>query len=390
MKTLLSMGFVCLLSAHGFATTIEKAAKANNEFGFEFYKAIKRHENKGTENRLVSPVSGYFALAMTSNGAQGATEEAIRKTIAASSLTREELNTANQTLLKSLNGKHEVKLVLANSLWTDDGFGMIEDFRSRVQSTYDAEARELDLQQPGTADVINDWVMDKTNGKIRDLVKDPIQETFFIINATYFKGAWRYPFSESNTSDDNFYTASGTKRVPTMHGNFIGRYVKASGYEVVELSYGAMNEASMLLFVPENLSELESNLSNELWEGVSKKLADPDQTRIVKLALPKFEFKYASNLVQPLSEMGMEVAFSPMANFFDMVRSPIQLTKALQKTFIKLDEKGTEAAAATVIGGTTSAPAFKHVTVNADRPFLVAIRDNATNAVLFIGAVGQP
>jgi serine protease inhibitor len=386
-------GFVCLLfgfQAVANSGSLEKAVKANNEFGFEFYKNIKRYEKKGTVNRLVSPISGYMAISMVDNGARSTTEEAIRKTIAATGMTRDELNASNRLLLNELNSRKDVQLELANSIWTQQGFDLLSSFRNSVVKHYDAEARELDLTAPTAAEIINQWCAKKTHDRITKVLEAPLGENFYLVNATYFKGSWRYPFLVQNTRAEDFYAASGRIRVPTMHNSFFGKYLKESGYEVAELSYGSSHEASLLLIVPDSLEDFESKLDAKVWEAISEKLSESGRMHDVTLSLPKFKFEYESDLKPVLSDMGMAIAFNPGANFLDMTRNGIYLSKALQKTFIQLDEKGTEAAAVTVIGGVTSAPMYPKVTLKADKPFLVAIRDNESKAVLFIGAVGQP
>lgn len=387
-----AIGLVCLafaFTASAAPGTTEKAVKANNDFGFKFYQAIKRSEGDEAKNRLVSPVSAYFALAMTSNGARGATEEAIRATIAANHLTRDEMNRANLSLLDALNSREEIKLALANSVWTREGLGLLSTFAQSATKYYRAEARELDFGDPKSAEIINGWVAAKTNDKIKKIVENPIEEDFYLMNATYFKGSWRQPFDEARTKPASFLGARGKSNVPTMHGRLETQYVDMGGYEVVELPYGARHEASLLLFTTKDLGKLEADLSAEVWNEVNAKL-ESAKTHFVNLSLPKFTFEYESDLKPGLARMGMEIAFGPGADFLDLTRHNMVLSKAIQKTFINLDEKGTEAAAVTIIGGVTSVPMHPEVTVKADRPFLVAIRDNATNALLFLGSVVQP
>lgn len=387
------IGIVCLaltLAMNATASVGGKAVDANNTFGFEFYRAVKRSQSEKHKNRLLSPVSAYMALAMTSNGARGETEEAIRKTIAASHMDRSELNAANLELLLALTSRRDVQLELANSVWTRQGLGLLASFSQNATKYYRAEARELDFSDPNAADIINGWASDKTHGRIKDVVEKPIEDDFYLINATYFKGSWSYPFAEESTKLEPFHGPTGKKAVPTMHNRLDTQYLKRSNYEVVALPYGERMEASLLLFVTENLDKLEESLDVSEWKAINTGLAASGSTYNVTLSLPKFQFEYDADLKIPLSEMGMAIAFSGAANFFDLTRAPMVLSKAIQKTFINLDEKGTEAAAVTVIGGITSVPFYPEVTVRVDRPFLVAIRDNSTGAVLFLGSILQP
>lgn len=386
-KTLI--GIVCLATAITAQAKpgIEQAVEANNKFGFEFYKAVKGEKGK---NRLLSPVSAFMALGMTNSGARDATEVAIRKTLAASHLTREELNLANQALLKDLNSRKTVELKLANSVWTREGFGLLSSFVGDANRYYDAEARELDFSAPEAAATINQWAADHTSGKIKKVVDSPLGSDFYLMNATYFKGSWTHAFWEGYTKPAPFKTASGTKMVQMMQNGLEAKYVKRDDYEVVELPYGERYESSMLVFVPQSLEKLEASLDDAEWKAVNALLEKHTAQHQVSLKMPKFEFAYRADLKEPLSNMGMQIAFTPMANFRDLTRDNIVLNHATQDTYIRLDEKGTEAAAVTVIGGVTSVPMLPHATVVVDRPFLVAIKDNSSGAILFLGSIVEP
>lgn len=394
MKLILFVFSVALGTAHA-AGEYEKAVKANNDFGFRFYQAIRKQDGNRVQNRFVSPVSGFLALSMLSNGAQGETERAVRQTIEASKLTREELNRANRDLINQLRSQasleNPVILEIANSLWSDHSLQFRNEFSDLLKKEYDAEARNLDFKSPQAAKTINQWTSDKTHGKISEIVKTPLESQFYLLNATYFKGPWRHPFNEKLTTKENFQLETGTRQVDMMHGGVTAGYVKGTGYEALDMGIGPFHDASVIFILPEkNVAELENRLDMGLWNEVQDRLAQHHAIHDVKVALPKFKFEYEANLIQPLMDLGMGIAFGPGANFEDMIPGSVTINKALQKTYLGMNEIGTEAAAVTVIGGVTSVPNYPKAKMTLNRPFVVVIRDNKTHSVLFLGTVANP
>jgi serpin B len=260
----------------------------------------------------------------------------------------------------------------------------VPDFVTRNQTWYDAEVRPVDFAAPGCKDLINGWVSDKTNNKITKIVDQINPESFmYLINATYFKGAWTYEFNPKKTFAQPFYQEDGTEVTMDMMNqkmdlNMFGNETFTS----VELPYGKGNWR-MFLFLPEtgkSVSDVERELTAENWDSwLSKYSVRTD----VQLSLPKFTFSYEESLKKALSAMGMEVAFTDLADFTGILpEGGLLITDVKHKTFIEVNEEGTEAAAVTSVEiGTTSIGNF--ITFN--RPFLFAIAEKSTGSILFIG-----
>ncbi len=393
-KIMLALLGVCL-STVTVAADLNKAVEANNQFGADLYQAIRKSENNKASNRFISPTSAYLALSLLANGARNETEKAILSTLRATQLTREELNSANRGLIKALvkpsKEKNAVELAIANSVWTDKSFRLRDRFISDVKESYGSEARELDFKSPEAAKTINDWVLDKTSGKIKDFIKSTDGASMYLVNATYFRGPWTNPFSPKLTQPGRFYTsATEVKEVPMMRNSFIGAYAKTDDYEVVQMNYGAY-ESRLLLVLPKgDIATLESKVNSSFLAELSDKLAKPGSSHQIDLKLPRFKFEYESDLAQPLVNLGMEIAFGPLADFFDMAAGQVAVSKAFQKTFLAMDEVGTEAAAATGIGMVTSVPMVPKASIEFNRPFFTVIQDTKTQAILFLGSVVNP
>lgn len=250
----------------------------------------------------------------------------------------------------------------------------------------------LDLQSPDAPGTINGWVKKNTNEKIEEIVKeiDP-DAILFLINAIYFKGDWTEPFEEKATKNGDFITTGGDKvQVPMMSRGGEFEYKKADGYEAVRLPYGKKG-MRMVIYVPFDVSGL-SRMTSAL-------LTDHDQLTVGfsmmegHLSMPRFKLEYNIELKDALKALGMGAAFEPStANFENMAPIPpvISISRVLHKTFVEVNEKGTEAAAVTAVEAVaTSAPTdFFQLEVN--RPFFFTIEEDTTGALLFLGSVTDP
>lgn len=368
------------------------AATANNAFGFSLLAQVWR--TGGGRNTVVSPLSVATALAMTANGAKGATADAISKALNAEGAGADELNNAQAALaaqLRSLGGG--TRLDIANSLWARQGVAFKPDFLGRVRAAYDAQATSLDFGAAGSAKAINDWVSAKTGGKITGLIESiPPEAVLYLVNAVYFKGAWSVPFDPARTEDMPFTSESGaTKQVPMMQRAGRLPYLKGDGFQVVALPY-ADTRLQMLVFLPDrdsNLIALQANLTPETWDRWTGALKLTEG----ELALPRFKVEYGVTLNDALNALGMDIAFDAgRADFRGMADAQLFINEVRHKTFIDVNEAGTEAAAATSVGMSMTSiretsPSFRVVV---DRPFFFAIRDTRTRALLFAGTVNQP
>ncbi len=371
----------------------KRLVSANIDFGFRLFKEVVS-ENKG-KNVFISPTSVSLALSMTYNGASGMTKEAMAKALAVNGLTLEELNDASAALLANLEGPGPgVKLEVANSLWARKDITFKPGFMERNTRCYKAEVASLDFSSPSAVATINSWVSDHTGGRIKDIIRQiNARAILFLINAVYFKGTWTDQFDPKDTHKADFKLLDGfTKRVPMMFRHGKCRYLRGDGFAAVSLPYGK-GRLSMYIFLPDEDSSLTAFLKSldadnwEKWMGRFRQ-AEGD------ISLPRFKIEFETELETTLTALGMGVAFDEKAaDFRDMCPIPplpnVYVAAVTHKTFVEVNEEGTEAAAATKVemGVTAVAPGFSFTV---DRPFFCAIRDNRTGSVLFAGAIVDP
>lgn len=366
---------------------------ANTEFGFNLFNAI--WETERNENIFISPFSVSVALAMTLNGAAGETEQAMADTLQLNDLSSDAVNSSFYQLQNTLQTSDpKVTLTIANSLWGREGFQFKTDFLQRNELYFNADTSILDFTNPNTLQTINQWVNDNTNSKIPKIL-DEIESNavLFLINAIYFKGSWQTEFDPSDTRDGTFQLVSGgTKQIPMMSRT--GQYPVYYGtdFQAISLPYGE-GRMGMYIFLPNKKSDLNKfveGISTEQWENWMEQFNE----REVQIKIPKFKLEYGTKVLNDvLTSLGMGVAFdednadfSRMADL-DTVGGNLYITKVAHKTFIEVNEEGTEAAAVTSVGvGIKSLPPPFTV----DRPFFFAIRDNESGTVLFMGTVVEP
>ncbi|MEH1938994.1 MAG: serpin family protein [Nostoc sp.] len=375
------------------AKTDIKIVASSNKFGFKLFSEVQKAD-KGEKNVFISPSSVAIALAMTYNGASGTTQLAIAKTLELQGMNLLEINSSYAASLKQLldNSDPKVQLNIANSLWANKNFSFQPDFLQRVQYFYKAKVSNLNFQDPAAANIINKWVKDNTNGKIDKIIEkiEPSQ-VLFLINAIYFKGKWSQEFNKNQTAQYPFYRTSGRpKQHPMMSQNGNYRYYESQQFQAVSLPYGKDGKFSFYIFLPKQNSNLKAfyqNLNVENWEKWMTQFSK--QKGFIRL--PRFKTDYDITLNDSLKILGMEEAFSDKANFSGMGKN-LKISEVKHKTFVEVNEEGTEAAAVTSVAvGITSSidinPPFQMIV---DRPFFCAIRDNQTGRVLFMGSIIDP
>ena len=361
----------------------------SNEFGLALFGQVR--STAPDENVFLSPTSAAMALGMTLNGAAGLTLDSMRAALRLEGASLADINAGFRSLIDLLRGLDSTsEFVIANSIWAHSGVPWSPQFLDAGRTSFDAEIRSLDLQAPASLNTINDWVREKTRGKIPTIL-DQVQsnEIMFLINAIYFKGKWRIAFDPDRTSSGTFNAATGgNQTVPFMNREpDTLRYAATGDVEVVELLYG--NGAwAMTIVLPaqgRTLASVVAGLTAARWNEWVQELRDMK----IGLGVPKLRMEYKRELKDDLSALGMRRAFDPnTADFSNMVQGPVggnlYLTRVTQKTFVDVNEEGTEAAAATSVGvGVTSAP----MTVIVNRPFLFAIRERYSGTILFLGQI---
>jgi serpin B len=362
---------------------------ADNSFGFDLYLKLSAEAQKGT-NLMISPLSVSQALTMTLNGANGETKAAMEEALRVTGIDRDELNELNKTLVSALlNHDPRVILEIANSIWYRDDFTVLPDFIQRNQTYYGAEVTAMDFSDPGCKDVINNWVDTKTRGKISEIVKEIKPESFmFLINAIYFKGTWTYEFAKKDTRESQFYLEDGTSvPVQMMNQELDLNTFQTDIFTSVELPYGKGNWR-MFLFMPKDghkLADIESQLNTKNWNGW---MGSYQLLKEVQFSMPKFTFAYEESLKNALSALGMENAFTPAADFSGILSGGgLMISDVKHKTFIEVNEEGTEAAAVTSVEIVLTSIG-NYISFN--KPFLFAIAEKSTGAVLFMGKFVKP
>ncbi len=371
-------------------TTSEAAlVQSGNRFGLALFQRVRA--GAPDSNVFLSPASAAMALGMTLNGAAGPTFDSMRAALRAGGLGQAEINAGFRSVIDLLRGLDPTtEFRIANSIWAQSGVPWKPEFLNAGRTAFDAEIRSLNLQAPEAVTTINDWVSSSTNGKIPTIISQiQSNEVMFLINAIYFKGRWRAGFDPDRTQPGTFHGVGGTQTVPMMSRDpDTLRYGRVGDVEIVDLLYG--NGAwAMTIVLPgpgAPLGTVAAGLDEAGWSQWIGGL----QTAKVGLVLPRFRLEYKRELKDDLSALGMRLAFDPdQADFSGMappgsVSGRLYLTRVTQKTFVDVNEQGTEAAAATSVGvGVTSAPPM--VVVN--RPFLFAIRERLSGTILFLGQI---
>lgn len=362
---------------------------ADNTFGLDLYTRLSATAKPGT-NLMISPLSVSQALSMTLNGAAGDTKVAMEEALRVSGYDLAELNELNKALVTALVA-HDPQVVIsvANSIWYRQEYTVKSDFVSRNQTWYNAEIRPVDFSDSGCKDLINNWVSDKTSKKITEIIDQINPESFmFLINAIYFKGAWKDEFDKKKTSRQPFYLEDKSEvQVDMMHQKMDINAFDNEIFTSVELPYGKGNWR-MFLFLPsdgKSVSDVEKQLTSENWQSWLPKY---DTLREVNYSMPRFTFAYEQSLKNALSAMGMEIAFTDKADLSGILpEGGLLITDVKHKTFIEVNEEGTEAAAVTSVEvGVTSIGNF----ISFNKPFLFAIAEKTTGTILFIGRLMNP
>ncbi len=377
--------------------TEARVASASGSFALDLFGKVADQERG--KNFFISPLSVSMALAMTLNGASGQTYQDMQRTLKFEGLSNDEINQSYRNLISLFGGLDpSVKFTIANSIWYRNTFAVSDTFLGVNKDYFDAEVKPLDFDDPGAADIINSWISGKTNEKISKVLDPPIDPAvvMYLIDALYFNGTWRYAFDKNQTKPLPFYLTDGTaKSVPTMTVHDTLKYFSNDNVSVVELPYGE-GDYSMLILLPASTSSLD-NLTNVLAKGTYETILAGLHEADVQVTMPKFTVKYDTLLNDPLTSLGMGIAFTPSADFRRMKAAScpdmLYISRVIHSTYIDVNEEGTEAAAVTVVEilrssveGPDGGPIFFRV----NRPFAFLIKENHANTIMFMGAVVDP
>lgn len=360
---------------------------------WQFANALLKSTAKEAEqeNLLISPSSAYFVLSMGANGAAGETLKDFEKVLGQ---PLDALNTNNERLIKALEeSSSEDKVSTANGLWIKNTLKPSADFLKASKDYYSAEVFNSDFTD--AMEQVNAWVAQKTENKIPEMLSEPpTEEVMLLINALYFKGSWRENFSPEKTAERSFYKEDGTQlQVPFMNREFdYAYYIKSDTAEGIKLYY--QGGQSFVALRPADGKSIGDFVKSMEADTVTT-LIEKGEGKKVNLFLPKFEVDADLSMEDALSEMGLGQIFSDRADFSNMVQdsTPLKVSKVLQKTTINLDENGTEAAAATLLGVMEMALPLQEeqepIELVMDKPFVYGILDE-NNLPLFLGVLNIP
>jgi serpin B len=349
-------------------------------------------------NLFVSPVSAGMALAMAYNGATGAARDEMARTLGFGEMDLAAVNEANERLHADLESG-DVELAIASSLWGRADVPFSGELMERARRSFAAEAASVDFGDPETARRIDRWASEATRGRIPRVAPSPIPDdlVLLLINAVYFKGRWSAPFDIARTRPRPFRTGAGESiEHPAMERRGDYGHLRGDGFQALRMPY-AGDRFAMYVFLPDEGAALDAfvgALTAEMWAGATRRAE-------VVVAMPRFTLRGRSDLVPPLRALGMDAPFAAGTVAFGGLFPPEVLPsvreayigQATQRTFVEVNEEGTEAAAVTDIGmiamsGVAAPPPPIRFIV--DRPFVAAVRDDRTSALLFLGQVNDP
>ncbi len=372
-------------------------ADANNTFGIGLLQELNTTQTN--ENIFISPFSVATALSMAANGAQGATQTQMNEVMAFNGF---DMQAINEMYLSTINRittlDEQVNMAMANAIWYDPSrLAINSDFANTITNYYNGEANGIAFQDPIAPSLINNWVSDATNGTIPTVLEGiPDYAIMYLINAIYFKGNWQTPFDSLFTYSGDFNLTDGsTTTIDLMNAQTNIPYYNHEMFQAIDLAYGD-SLFMMTVFVPNDGHSVHDIVSNLSLENYKNWLNALQNTQIM-LQLPKFSIEYDQQLPTQLIAMGMDIPFAANANVFPnfsnfgtpLTGNDMHITGVLHKTFIEVDEVGTEASAVTVVEvGVTSVPNYPVVAAN--KPFFFVIRERQANLILFAGKMMNP
>jgi len=368
-------------------------AKSDNTFSFKMFKEVSALAKE--PNTFFSPLSLNMALGMLYNGTSGETRTEMAEILGMAGFTETEINEYYQKMSQALLKIDPLtEISIANSVWYRIGFPVKQSFIDINKKYFDAEVKSLDFKKSDAADIINKWCAEKTKNRIKEIIESPIGNdvAMYLINALYFKSKWQFEFDKKNTKRDDFTKADNKKiKVNMMEQTTTLPYYADQYLQCVEMPYG--NQAfSMVAILPAdnmNIDQLIEHLDNNKWQNVVSNLYE----RNVWVKFPRFKIECEISLNEPVWNVGMQQIFIPVIADLSNITDAFNLfvSNIKQKTFVEVNEEGTEAAAVTAIEiRYLSAGPDNPIQFFANRPFLYLIKEKSTGAILFIGRMDEP
>ncbi len=358
----------------------------SNDFTFSLLGKLA--DTASDESFFASPLSISMAFGMTLNGTDGETYEQMRDFFSHEGLSNEEINIAFRDLIDLLTRLDpQVRMEIANSIWYHRSFEVLEEFLQTNAEYFDAEIADLDFNDPAAVDIINNWISDKTNGLIEEMIQqiDP-EVILYLINAIYFKADWTVQFDPEDTREEQFTTGTGEQiEVPMMRVRDEFGYFENDDWQVVDLPYGN-GDFSFTALLPADRDDpgaFAGSLIRQEFEAITSQI----ERDTVSVYMPRFEIDYKyEDIMSDLTSMGLTIPFSESADFARI--NPVEdlfISDVLHRAVIKVDEEGSEAAAVTVIEIGRESVGPVELSIRLDRPFQFFIRENSSNTILFMG-----
>jgi serine protease inhibitor len=371
------------------------AVEGNNAFAVELYGRLRQQDG----NLFFSPESISTALAMTYAGTQGETASEMAKTLHFT-LPPARLHPAMGALLADLNAAHTgYQLHVANALWAQQGYVILDDFLKLTQTDYGAGFKQVDFKGATEAarQTINQWVEQKTADKIGDLIQPGVlnaRTKLVLTDAIYFKGDWETQFDKSLTKDEDFHTSQAQSlKAPLMHREGAFNYFNGETFQALEIPYKG-RELSMIVLLPNDVTGLPALEQSLTAQNTQQWLSRLRPAPKVVVAVPRFKMTRQFRLSDTLAAMGMPSAFNASADFSAMnPKRDLFISAVIHKAFVDVNEEGTEAAAATAVVVARAMAVQRPqppIVFRADHPFLFLIRDNRSGSILFMGRVTNP
>lgn len=374
----------------------KEVVEGNNKFAFNIFKEISKDENN--KNVFISPLSISMALTMTYNGAKENTKAEMNKVLGYEGMSDDKINNSYKILHSYLENIDEnVKLNLSNSIWIREGQNINKEFININKDIFGAKVDNLDFSKSSSVDKINNWIEKSTNNMIKDMLKGPIDGDviMYLINAIYFKGQWQEPFDTNNNIIGKFTNSKGEKseidfmrKVAADDKTFYG---EKDDFKAIKMPYDS-GKVSMYAVLPKeglNIDNFINNLDMNKWNSIKESIGKEQEA--VNVSFPKFEIEYgAKELKEPLAALGMKDIFSDRANLSG-IREGICVSSVLHQGKIEVNEKGSEAAAATIVEvRETAMPIIDDPKeFIADRPFVFIIEDEESGTILFMGKLEE-
>ncbi len=399
-----------------------RLAEAIDNFGFNLFREMVSDERDS--NVVISPYSIFMGLLMACSGAAGCTRDEMISALELQDFTPEQIENARKLLSDQLRSpdndvigsipersnnipkrlsdvlrkpETNVTFLSANSLWYDSAFKVKTEYINMCKNSFGAEIRPANFVHPSCADIINNWAARNTNNKIPVIVNPPLSSDMggLLINAIYFNGHWFNKFNIEFTEDAEFTLADGKKiicKLMLTGGHFY--YFENDGLQMIRVPYEGTPDYNMLIILPRpnmNIDKTILSLDIEKWLALLEKL----ERREGSLFLPRFKSEYSQRLNGSLSRLGIKLAFGESADFSGISENdPFFISEIAHKTYIDSDEKGTEAAAVTfsLLEMCAATELEKEIPfeMRVDRPFIFAIEEYTSGAIIFLGTVANP